>query len=75
MNRMRKLMDLSLNKLDGTQESQTLLPKLDHNECKVFTSSQESLKQFEQWKQGVISKLTTSKTVVNQRKRKRTEDN
>ena len=68
-------MDLSLNKLDGSQESQTLLPKLDYHEHKVFACSQESLRQFEQWKQGVISKLTTSKTVVNQRKRKRTEEN
>ena len=72
---MRKLMDLSLNKLDGCQETKTLLPKLDHTEHKVFTLSQESLRQFEQWKRGVISKLTTSRTVVNQRKRKRTEDN
>jgi hypothetical protein len=75
MKRMRRLMDLSLNKLDGSKESQTLLPKLDHDEHNVFVFSQEGLREFEQWKQGVISKLTSSKTVINQRKRKRTEDN
>ena len=73
MKRLRRLMDLSLNKLSGA--SQTLLPKLDHDEHSVFDLSQEGLRQFEQWKQGVISKITTSKTVINQRKRKRTEDN
>lgn len=67
-------MDLSLNRLDGSRESKTLLPKLDHDEHNIFSLSQESLRQFEQWKQGVISKLITSKTVINQRKRKRTED-
>mgnify|MGYP002803424334 FL=1 len=75
MKRMRRLMDLCLNKLDGSKEAQTLLSKLDHDEHNVFDLSQQGLRQFEQWKQGVISKLTTSKTVINQRKRKRTEDN
>ena len=72
---MRRLMDLSLNKPDGSRESQALLPKLDHDEHNVFVLSQEALRLFEQWKHGVISKLITSKTVVNLRKRKRTEDN
>ena len=75
MKRLRRLMDLSLNKLDGSREAQTLLSKLDHDEHNVFELSQEGLRQFEKWKQGVISKITTSKTVINQRKRKRTEDN
>ncbi|XP_028410133.1 DNA replication complex GINS protein PSF3-like [Dendronephthya gigantea] len=74
MNRMRRIMDLSINRLDGSTESKTLLPKLDHNERNIFSHSQESLRRFEQWKHGVISKLITSKTVINQKKRKRTED-
>ncbi|XP_046850304.1 DNA replication complex GINS protein PSF3-like [Xenia sp. Carnegie-2017] len=74
MNRMKSLMDLSLSRLDSHQESQTFLPKLDHEERSIFDLSQNSLRRFEHWKQGTASKLVTSNTVINQRKRKRTED-
>lgn len=75
MKRMRKLMDLSLNKIENGNDLLALLPKLDNDERNIFTLTQRGLMDFEQWKKGVTSKLTTSRGVANQRKRKRTEDN
>ena len=66
-------MDLSQNNLH--ESSNEFLPKLDQVERNIFKCGQKSLLEFEQWKQGVIAKLSSSKSVTNHRKRKRTEDN
>lgn len=75
MKRLTRLMDICLNNLDGSVEVQAILSRLDFDESNIFSVSQDALREFEQWKVGVTSKITTSKTVINQRKRKRTEDN
>ena len=49
--------------------------KLDAHEVKLFQLGQNSLKDFESWKQGKISKISTSSTVFNHRKRKRGASN
>lgn len=75
MKRLTRLMDICLNNLYGSVEVQAILSRLDFDESNIFSVSQDALREFEQWKVGVTSKITTSKTVINQRKRKRTEDN
>lgn len=72
MKRVTKIMDLSQNELNENVKG--LISKLDQDERNIFISGQKGLVDFEQWKQGMTSKLTTSKSVLNQRKRKRTED-
>lgn len=73
MKRVKKIMDLSQNILN--KNTNGLIPKLDQDERNIFISGQKQLVDFEQWKKGMTSKLTTSRSVVNHRKRKRTEDN
>ena len=73
MKRVKKIMDLSQNILN--KNTNGLIPKLDQDERNIFISGQKRLVDFEQWKKGMTSKLTTSRSVVNHRKRKRTEDN
>ena len=53
------------------EETSQFTQKLDAFECRLFQYGQKSLKDFDTWKQGDISKIRTSNTVLNHRKRKR----
>lgn len=62
-------MDSSQN---AANEDATLLTgKLDHIERQVFSAGRKGVHDFLQWETGNTSKLTSSDTVVNHRKRKR----
>ena len=53
------------------EETSQFTQKLDAHERQIFQFGQNSLKDFEIWKQGQTNKITTSSTVLNHRKRKR----
>ena len=53
------------------QDTSFLTSKLDHIERQVFLAGRIGVKGFLQWEAGNTAKLTTSETVVNHKKRKR----
>lgn len=53
------------------QDATFLTSKLDHIERQVFTAGRKGVQDFLQWEAGNTGKLTTSETVVNHKKRKR----
>ncbi|EDO34905.1 predicted protein [Nematostella vectensis] len=67
--RFRKIMDSSQNA--PNEDSTSLTSKLDHLERQLFEKGKKGIKEFLQWEAGQMSKLTTSDTVINHRKRKR----
>ena len=62
-------MDSSQNA--ANQDASLLTSKLDHIEKQVFSAGRKGVSEFLQWEAGNTSKLTTSETVVNHKKRKR----
>lgn len=69
MKRFRKIMDSSQNA--ANEDASLLTGKLDHVERQVFSAGRKGIREFLQWEAGNTSKLTTSDTVVNHKKRKR----
>lgn len=67
--RFRKIMDSSQNA--ANEDASLLTNKLDHIEKQVFSAGRKGVSEFLQWEAGNTSKLTTSETVVNHKKRKR----
>lgn len=67
--RFRKIMDSSQH--SAHQDASFLTSKLDHIERQVFLAGRIGVKDFLQWEAGNTAKLTTSETVVNHKKRKR----
>ncbi|XP_068722499.1 DNA replication complex GINS protein PSF3-like [Montipora capricornis] len=67
--RFRKIMDSSQH--SAHQDATFLTSKLDHIERQVFTAGRKGVQDFLQWEAGNTGKLTTSETVVNHKKRKR----
>lgn len=67
--RFRKIMDSSQNA--ANEDASLLTSKLDHIEKQVFSAGRKGVCEFLQWEAGNTSKLTTSETVVNHKKRKR----
>ena len=67
--RFRKIMDSSQNA--ANEDASVLTSKLDHIERQVFSAGRKGVREFLQWEAGITSKLTTSETVVNHKKRKR----
>lgn len=67
--RFRKIMDSSQNA--ANEDASLLTSKLDHIEKQVFSAGRKGVSEFLQWEAGNTSKLTTSETVVNHKKRKR----
>ncbi|KAJ7374951.1 DNA replication complex GINS protein PSF3 [Desmophyllum pertusum] len=67
--RFRKIMDSSQNA--ANEDASLLTSKLDHIEKQVFSAGRKGVREFLQWETGNTSKLTTSETVVNHKKRKR----
>ena len=62
-------MDSSQNA--ANEDASLLTGKLDHIERQVFSAGRKGIREFLQWEAGNTSKLTTSDTVVNHKKRKR----
>ena len=62
-------MDSSQNA--ANEDASLLTSKLDHIEKQVFSAGRKGVSEFLQWEAGNTSKLTTSETVVNHKKRKR----
>lgn len=62
-------MDSSQNA--ANEDASLLTSKLDHIEKQVFSAGHKGVSEFLQWEAGSTSKLTTSQTVVNHKKRKR----
>ncbi len=69
--RFRKVMDAGQNA--SYEETSQFTSKMDNFECSLFKCGQKSQKDFEIWKQGETCKIKTSATVLNNRKRKRTD--
>jgi len=67
--RFRKIMDSSQNA--ANEDAMLLTGKLDHIERQVFSAGRKGVREFLEWEAGNTSKLTSSETVVNHRKRKR----
>lgn len=67
--RFRKIMDSSQNA--ANEDASLLTSKLDYIEKQVFSAGRKGVSEFLQWEAGNTSKLTTSETVVNHKKRKR----
>ena len=62
-------MDSSQNA--ASEDASLLTSKLDQVEKQVFSAGRKGVREFLQWEAGNTSKLTTSETVVNHKKRKR----
>lgn len=62
-------MDSSQNA--ANEDASPLTGKLDHIERQVFSAGRKGIREFLRWEAGNTSKLTTSDTVVNHKKRKR----
>lgn len=62
-------MDLSQH--SANEDATFLTSKLDHIERQVFSAGRKGVREFLQWEAGNTAKLTTSETVVNHKKRKR----
>uniref|UniRef100_T1JJC2 DNA replication complex GINS protein PSF3 n=1 Tax=Strigamia maritima TaxID=126957 RepID=T1JJC2_STRMM len=67
--RFKRIMDASQNHLqNGTND---IIGKLDDFEKYLFKRGQESFKDYQQWQNRKIEKITTSEGIVNHKKRKR----
>ena len=70
--RFRRIMDSSHN--SSHQDDVFIKQKLDALEVALFDNGQYTARDYSNWKQGGVGKLTVSKTVSLQKKRKRTID-
>lgn len=70
--RFRKIMDSSQNA--SHQEDVIIKQKLDELEINLFDNGHKSSQDYLNWQQGLVGKLTVSKAISLQRKRKRTMD-
>ena len=66
-------MDSSQNA--ANDDGSLLTSKFEHIERQVFAAGRKGVLEFLEWEAGKTSKLTTSETVVNHRKRKRSSSN
>eukprot|EP00794_Sanderia_malayensis_P018947 gene18947-20853_t len=69
--RFRKVMDAAQNA--SYEETSQITSRMDNFECNLFRCGQKSQRDFQIWKQGETCKIKTSSTVLNHRKRKRTD--
>ena len=67
--RFRKIMDSSQNA--SHQDDVYIKQKLDELEINLFENGQKSTRDFVNWQHGFVGKLTVSKAISMQRKRKR----
>jgi len=70
--RVKKIMDSSYNQMHSS--SSDFVQKLDDSEKDVFKTGQVTSKNFEDWQNRDLEKITMSELVHNHKKRKRTDD-